>query len=63
MMSVVEPGFLIDIDMCFILPDYRQIENKGWFCIPKYKYKSYGIILPPQNIVTENTKTAQIRNF
>ena len=32
MMSVVELGLLIDIDMCFLLPDYQQIGNEGWLC-------------------------------
>ena len=31
-MSVVELGFLVDIVMCFLLPDDQQIENEGWFC-------------------------------
>ena len=36
-MSVVELVLLIDIDMCFILPDDLQISNKEWFCRSKTK--------------------------
>ena len=43
-MSVVELGLLIDINMCFILPDDRQIENEEWFCRFKYQYKRYVIL-------------------
>ena len=43
MMSVVELGLLIDIDICFFLPDDQQIENEGWFCRSKSKYKVYVI--------------------
>ena len=43
-MSVVELGFLIDIDMCFFLPDDQQISNEGWLCILKSKNISYGIL-------------------
>ena len=31
MMIVVEIGLLIDIHLCFILPDDRQTAKKGWF--------------------------------
>ena len=43
-MIVVELGLLIDISMCFILPDDRKIANEGWFCRSKYQYKRYGIL-------------------
>ena len=43
-MSVVDLGLLIDIEMCFILPGDRQVENEGWLCISKYNYKRYGIL-------------------
>ena len=62
-MSVVELGLLIDIDMCFFLPDDYQIANKGWFCRLKSKDKSYGIHWLPQKIVTENTKKSYIRSL
>ena len=32
MMSVVELGLLIDVNMYFFLPDDQQIANEGWFC-------------------------------
>ena len=63
MMSVVELGLLIDIGMYFFLPDDQKIANEGWFCRSKYKYKRCGIILLPQNIVTENRQTPHIRKF
>ena len=56
MMILVELGFLIDIDMCFLLPYYQQIENEGWFCLLKLKDEFYGILWLPQTIMTENTK-------
>ena len=62
-MSVVELGLLIDINMCFILPDDRNIANEGWFCRSKSQYKRYLILWLPQNIVTENKKAAHIRNI
>ena len=62
-MSVFELGLLIEINMCFILPEDWQIENEGWFYRPKYQYKRYGILSLPQNIVTENATTAHILYF
>ena len=62
-MIAVELGFLIDIDMCYLLPDDQQIKNEGCFHILKSKNKIYGILLLPQTIVTENTKKAQIIYF
>ena len=49
--------------MCCILPDDQQISNEGWFFDSKYQYKSYGILLLPQNIVTENKNTEHVRNL
>ena len=60
-MSLVELGMLIDIGMWFLLPDNQKIVDKGWFCRSKYKYIRYGILWLSQNIITENTKTAQIQ--
>ena len=62
-MTVVELGFLIDINMCFILPEDQQISNEGWFFASKSQYKRYGILWLTQNVVTENTKKAYIRNL
>ena len=49
-MSVIELGLLIDIDMCFFLPDEQQISNEGCFCRSKSKYRSYGILWMPQKL-------------
>ena len=43
-MSGVELGLLIDIEMCFFLPDDQQIVNERWFCRSKSKDKIYGIL-------------------
>ena len=44
MMSVVELGLLININMYFILPDGQQIANEGWLFASKYQRKRYGIL-------------------
>ena len=62
-MIVFELWLLIVIDVCFSLPDDQQIENWGLFCRYNSKNEIYGILWLPQNIVTENTKRAQIRNL
>ena len=62
-MSVVEPGSLIDINMCCILPNEQQIENEGWLFASKYQYKGYRILWLTQYFVTENTKREHIRNL
>ena len=63
MMSVDNLKLLIYVKMCCILPNDRQIANEGWFFALIYQYKLYGILLLPQNIVTEMKKTAHIRKL
>ena len=60
-MSVDNLKVLIYINMCCILPNDGKISNKGWFFALRYQYKLYGILLLPQNILTEMKKTAHIR--
>ena len=53
MMSVVKLGFLIDINMCYFLPDDQQIANEGWFWISKSKNGIYEILWLPQKLWLE----------
>ena len=62
-MSVVNFKMLIYINMCCILTDDRKIANEVWFIASISSDKLYGILWMPQNIVTENAKTAQVWNL
>ena len=54
-MSVDNLKVFIHINMCYILPNDRQISNEGWSfdSINQYKVYGIGIFWLPQNIVTK----------
>ena len=43
-MSVDNLKVLIYINMCYILPNDRQIANEGWLFALRYHYKLYGFL-------------------
>ena len=49
--------------MCCILPNYRHIANEGYLFASISQYKLYGILLLPQNIVTEMKNIAHIQKI
>ena len=63
MTSVDNLKVLIYINIYCILPNNRQISNEGWFFSSRSQHKIYGILLLPQNIVTEMKKTAHIQKL